>query len=440
MNRNYIHDIKPSSRTQKRREAFDREHEIRMRKVGLKKSAHVDRDEEPFYREPSSGRSGRGIWYVAALAIVILVFALTYVFAGAEITVTPRQGTVELTGPLVAEKVSRTGLTFQMMVVEDQASAEVASSGQTHVEKKATGTVKLFNNNSTSPQKLLIDTRLTDASGKIYKTKVATTVPGQKLVAGKLVPGTVEVAIYADEAGESYNIGKDVELKIFGFKGGPKYNTIYAKTTTEISGGFSGQSSNISEEDLKSKTDSLKDDLTKSLSEKARAQLPESFVFYEKASLVDFDEPVIETATDGTTATINIAATMNAVIFKETELTRALVSGVVSDEDRDKVHVSNIRDLNIELDPATAIGDPATMESIKIGISDKINVVWDIDEEGLKTALSGIRRKEFESKMIQFKNIDKAELDLKPFWKSRLPEKARSIKIINALTQLEAQA
>ncbi len=439
MNRNYIHDIKPSSRTRKRREAFDHEHEIRMRKMGLLKPERIEREEESAYRDykDPSNRSGRGIWYVAAFAIIILVLALTYVFAGAEVTVTPRQGTVELTGPLVAEKVSRTGLTFQMMVVEDVASVQVASTGETFVEKKATGTVRLFNNNSTSPQKLLIDTRLTDASGKIYKTKTATTVPGQKMSGGKLVPGTVDVAVYADEAGESYNVGKDVELKIFGFKGGPKYNTIYAKTTTEISGGFKGQSSNISDEELKSKTEILKGDLIKSLSEKARAQLPESFVFYEKSSLVDFDEPVVETATDGATATIKIAATMNAVIFKESELTKALVSGVVSDEDREKVRVSNIRDLNIELDPATAIGDPATMESIKITISDKINVVWDIDEEGLTNALVGIRRKDFESKMIHFKNIDKAELDLKPFWKSRLPEKARAIRIVNALEVTE---
>lgn len=435
MNRNYIHDIKPSSRTQKRREALDHEHELRLRKMGLSKPAREEREEESVYRnysDSSSGRSGRGIWYVAAFAIVVLVLALTYVFASAEVVVTPRQGTVELTGPLVADKISRTGLTFQMMVVEDVASAEVASSGETYIEKKAIGTVRLFNNNPTA-QKLLIDTRLTSSEGKIYKTKTATTIPGNKIVSGKSVPGTVDVGLYADEAGDSYNLAKDVDLKVLGFKGGPKYTTVYGKTLTEISGGFKGQSSNISEEDLKTKTENLKGDLTKSLYEKAKAQLPESFVFYEKSSLIDFDEPIVETATDGTKATIKVAGTMNAIIFKESELTKALVSGVVSDEDREKVRVSNIRDLNIELDKATAIGDPTTMESIKITISDKINVVWDIDEDGLTKALSGIRKKDFESKMIQFKNIDKAELDLKPFWKNRLPEKTEDIKITNAL-------
>jgi hypothetical protein len=347
--------------------------------------------------------------------------------------VTPREGTVELSGPLVAEKVSSTGLTFEMMVVEDSVSGEIASTGKTYVEKKATGTVRLFNNNSTSPQKLLIDTRLTDSSGKIYKTKTATTIPGQKMVDGKLSAGFVDVEIYADESGESYNLAKDTELKIFGFKGGPKYNTIYAKTTSEISGGMKGESSNVTEDGLKAKTESLKLELTKSLIEKAKAQLPETFVFYEKASIVKFSEPLIESI-DSEKATIKLEATMNAVVFKETEITKALVKNVVSKDDEKGVFVSNLRDLNIELDPTTTIGDPNSMSTIKIRINDKVNVVWNVDEDVIKESLAGIRKKDFDSKMIDFKNIDKAELHLKPFWKNKLPEKKDAIKIENTFS------
>lgn len=435
MNRNYIHDIKPSSRTHKHREALELEQSLRAKKLsGARPQARPVKEEYAYdgYREPRS--PGRGIWYVAGLAILILVFALTYVFAGATVHVTPREGSVELTGPLVAEKVAKTGLSFQMLVIEDVASATVASTGEVMVEKKATGTVRLFNNHSTAPQKLLIDTRLLAPNGNIYKTKVATTIPGQKTVGGKLTPGTVDVEIYADQPGESYN-ATELDLKILGFKGGPKYDTIYARTTTEIKGGFKGQSSNVSEEDLKTETEKLKAQLSTSLVEKARAQLPEDFIMYDNVAVTDFADPVVTTSGDGGSATIKQQATMNAIIFKESDLTKALVSGVVAETDREKVAVSNIRELNIELDPAYAIGDPATMTSIKINISDKIQVVWLVSEEELKTALAGIKKRDFESKMLQFKNIDKAELGLKPFWKSRLPEKPSAIKIINTYEQ-----
>lgn len=432
MNRNYIHDIKPSSRTQKRREALALEESLRLKKLsGARPRARVAKHEYEDYGMQKDS-SGRGVWYVAGLAIIILVFALTYVFAGATVYITPREGSVELTGPLLAEKVPQDGLGFQMLVIEDTASATVAASGTSYVEKKAIGTVRLFNNHSTSPQKLLIDTRLVAPNGNIYKTKVATTIPGQKMVSGKLTPGTVDVEVYADESGENYN-AKDLDLKILGFKGGPKYETIYARTTTEIKGGFKGESSNISEEELENQTEVLRTQLSKSLIEKARAQLPESFVMYDKVTVINFDEPAISTSLDGSGAEIKQRAVMNAILFKESDLTKALVSGVVADDDKEKVAVSNIRDLNIELDPAYKIGDPSTMQSIKIIINDKVNVVWLVDYDELKTVLAGTKKREFESKMLQFKNIDKTELSLKPFWKSRLPEKLGAINIVNTL-------
>jgi hypothetical protein len=78
------------------------------------------------------------------------------------------------------------------------------------------------------------------------------------------------------------------------------------------------------------------------------------------------------------------------------------------------------------------------MQSIKISIDDKVHVVWSVDDERLKEALSGIKKREFESVMLQFKNIDKAELGLKPFWKSSLPDKPHAIKIVNMLEVPEA--
>ena len=116
MNRNYIHDIKPSSRTQKKRDALHRVHERHVHEL--------EESYDPRYVERSGG-SSRGVWYVAALAILILVFALTFVFAGATVFVTPRTGTVELSGPILAEKESRTGLSFEMLVLDGEQSVSV---------------------------------------------------------------------------------------------------------------------------------------------------------------------------------------------------------------------------------------------------------------------------------------------------------------------------
>ncbi len=433
MNRNYIHDIKPTSRTQRQREAFHREHELRMRKMGL------DRNEEEQYEEPprrrsSGGSSGRGVWYVAGFTVLILVFALTFLFAGATVYVTPREGTVELSGPIVAEKEPRTGLAFEMLSTTDSRTTKVAAGEKTMVEKKATGTVRLFNNNSSTEQKLLIDTRLEAPNGYIYKTKKAVVVPGQKVQGGKTVPGSVDVEIYADEAGDVYN-GKDMTFKIVGFRGSPKYNNFYAESITDIAGGFKGESYDIEEAELAKETDALKAELSTSILEKAKAEVPAEFILYEKAVIIDFDEPAIGAADESGMAEVKLTGTLNAVIFKETDLTKALVSKVIADTAENSVTIPNIRELNIELDKATVITDPDKMDTVKIVIDDKIRVVWDVNDAEIKEALVGVKKRDFESRMLQFKNIESAELSLKPFWKATMPSKPNAIKVVNNLGQ-----
>ncbi len=430
MTKNYIHDIKPSSRSQKRREMLNHEHEIRMRKLGMRKNDDFDND--VYAGDSRSG--GRGIWWIAALAIIILVFALTFVFAGASVYVTPRQGSVELSGPIVAEKESRTGLSYEMVSNELSKSGTTDASEKKYVERKATGTVRLYNNNSTAPQKLLIDTRLESPNGYIYKTKTAVVIPGQRTEKGKLVPGSVDVAIYADEAGDVYNLPeKDTDMKIIGFRGGPKYEKVYGKTTTPVEGGFKGDSYDISEEELNTLTDSLQAELRTELVEKARSELPADFIMYDRAVKITFAKPDI-TGGEAGKAEVKVTGKIDAYIFKEEDLTRALVEKVIAKSEENSVFIPNIRDLNIELDEAEAGSEEDS--DIKITIDDKVDVVWDINDEALKDALVGTRKRDFESKMLEFKNIESAELSLKPFWRTTFPDKPGAIKIINSFTYI----
>lgn len=426
MNRNYIHDIKPSGRTQKRREAMHRIHE-----KNLEEFEETFEPRDPYTRKSS----GKGVWWVAALAIIILVFALTFVFAGATVFVTPRVGTVELSGPIVAEKESRNGLSFEMLSLDGSESTTVAAGTKQYVERKATGTVRLFNANAKS-QNLLIDTRLETTDGHIYKTKKATTIPAQTVSGGKTTPGSIDVDIYADEAGDGYN-KTDADFKVVGFRGSPKYQTVYARSTTPISGGFKGDTTDISPDELTKQKEALQATLTKTLLDKAKAQLPEDFIMYDKASLVTFDDPVVGAPGADGNVEISLKGKINAVIFKEEDLTKALVEKVIANTEDNKVTIPNIRDLNIELDKGSAVQDPQTMQDIKINIDDKIKVVWQIDDVALKDALVGIKKRDFESTMLQFKNIDRAELSLKPFWKMMLPQKAGAIKVVNTLDQTE---
>lgn len=444
MSRNSIHDIKPSIKLRKskgyesrrlERDEDEYEEEIEERaprRSRVRSSRHEDVYDNPYSDDRKSG-GGKAIWYVAVFCILFLIFALSFLFAGATVEVTPRVGKIDLNELMTAKKspLDNKSLSFGMTSVEGEESVEVSSTEKKYVEKKATGKVRIFNNNSASAQNLLIDTRLVTSDGKIYKTDKAVSVPGQKTVDGKKVPGSIDVGVYSDLAGEEFNV-KDVDLKVFGFKGSPKYETIYAKSLGEISGGFKGETYAVSAEEEKAQKETLLSDLKTNLLSKARLEVPEGFVIYDTAVIFEPEAPTIDA--EGEKPTLVQKAKLHALIFKKENLTRNLVQNLVSDFDENKVYLPGLEDISVEL-MSSADLNPNTVDTVSLSVKGETEVIWEVDEEKLKESLVGIKKRKFESVLGEFKNIERAEYSLKPFWKNTLPSKTDQIEILNTLSE-----
>lgn len=424
MHRNKIHDIKPSSELSRRSAK-----KIPTRRPMRREIIEEDFQQEEFesLRNYQKGKSGRGLWYVAGLCILFLVFSLSFVFSNASIEITPKNGTFPVNKTITATKDGNDGLSFEMVVLEGEETAEITASDKTYVERKATGQVRIFNDHGSNEQKLLIDTRLETEDGKIYKTRVATTVPGQKTVNGDSTPGFVDLEIYADQPGETYNIEEGTTLKIIGFRGTPKYDTFYAETITAIEGGIKGEVYDVSEETKQSQIENLKKEVKADLVGNIRNELPEGFVLYDGATITVFDS--IETDEGENSVSFKQKASVYAFVFKKEELEKEMVKNSVPDEG--SIRITNIEDLNIGLVDDGNI-QPETVREITIKIEDNLNVVWDIPEEEIIEAISGIKERDFEKTMDGFgDSVEKANLDLRPIWRSNLPDKPNQIKIIN---------
>ncbi|MDQ5901498.1 MAG: hypothetical protein QG580_213 [Patescibacteria group bacterium] len=426
MHRNSIHDIKPSSKLRRskgyetrRLEQEDEEINVRVRGREVYEDMYDD----------NQSRGGRGIWYIAIFCLISLGFALSFLFSEATVTITPRVGNLNVDELLTATKnpMDSKSLYFESVTLSGEESLTVTNTEKKYVENKATGKVKIFNNHSTSSQNLLIDTRLEAPDGKIYKTVKAVTVPGQKNVNGKLTPGSVEVDIYADAAGEEYN-KENGTLKIFGFKNNPKYNNFYAEIVTPIKGGFKGETFALSEEENIELKSNLEEKLKSSLFEKARAELPDGFLVYEDATVLEMGAPEI-TSVDGATKLVQ-KASLYAFIFKEENLTRNLVSDLVGDFDKNKVYVDGIEDISVSLMSKDEI-DPKSATSISLSVKGEARVVWEIDEDMVKEKVAGIRERDFQVAITEFRNIDSAFIAIKPFWKFSTPKNVEQIKVVN---------
>ena len=103
---------------------------------------------------------------------------------------------------------------------------------------KAFGTITVFNGYSSEPQLLIASTRFLSSNERIFRTTKNIDIPGAQLNDDEIIPSSISVEIVADYLGAEYNIGPS-DFTIPGFKGSPKYQGFYGKSSTAMSGGSS---------------------------------------------------------------------------------------------------------------------------------------------------------------------------------------------------------
>ncbi len=371
-----------------------------------------------------SVRPRYSLWIVAAAAVIFLFFAISFLFAKAEVKINPKVVDAPYNKTLVAVKDGSTNeLSFDLVVLSGEESRNLTGGETKEVSERARGTVIIYNNFSAAPQSLAIDTRLEGSNGKIYKTSKALTVPGLK----GSTPGSVEVGIYANEPGEAYNSGP-LDFTILGFKGTPKYSKFYARSKGDITGGFVGQGSVVSEGSKANAMNELKDILEAKLVKKATEQIPAGFILYPDANFVNIDSENVGQAEAGSSSVpVTIKGTLYGFIFNEEELAKKIVSSAVTDYDNSEVYISNIKDLAFAL--INRDSSTASVNTINFTLSGTPKIVWKFDENTLAKELLGKKKKDFSQILSEYPNIDSADLNLRPFWKRSFPSELKNIDV-----------
>ncbi len=377
-----------------------------------------------------SRSSKKGIWIVAAISVGFLLFALSYLFAGAKVIITPKSQDVVLQENLTAIKGGTDeNLSFDLVVLSGEETKSVVGGEEQDVFKRAKGRAVIYNSFSTASQNLDIDTRLEGSNGKIYKTETKITVPGKSKTG---TPGSVEVGIYANEPGIEYNSGP-LDFKIFGFKGTPKYEKFYARSKGDITGGFRGKALSVSDADKEAALALLKTTLTEKLSKKANDQIPAGFILFKDAGFLDTEEvmPITSNiAAGGGSVPITLKGTFYGVLFDEEKLTQKIAKNLVSGYKDEGVYIPNMRDVAFSL--GVAEKDAVSLKDAKtiaFNLSGNAKIVWKVDTEQFMADIVGKPKKSFNQILANYPNIDSATLSIRPIWKMSFPEKQESITV-----------
>lgn len=367
------------------------------------------------------------LFLVAIISIVFLLFALSFLFSGAKITLVSKVRDMPIKENLSATKDSNAsgGLSFDLVLISGEENKIMQGSEQKNIAVASKGIVVIYNSFSTSSQALDIDTRLEGSNGKIYKTNKKITVPGIK--DGK--PGSVEVGIYGAIPGEAHN-SSPIDFKIFGFKGTPKYSKFYGRSKGEITGGFEGKSSVVSSLDKATAVSELKANLESNLLKKVSEQIPSGFILFKDAVFLNINDKDTAFIPDKeNTVVATVKGTLYGFLFNEEKLTERIAQNIIEKYDGSKISIPNIRDLTFTLsDKESSLF--SDIKKINFTLTGTPRIVWKIDETKFVADLLNKKKKDFNQILSQYSNIESAELVMRPFWKTNFPENSKSIKVI----------
>ena len=386
-------------------------------------------------RAPRKRRRGRLGFSVVLLALLLVAVAgFSLLFAGSRVIVTPKQKSVAVEGVFEAVRESQAPgvLSFQVMTYSKSSSKAVSATGEEQVDTSSSGTIVVYNDYSKAEQRLIKNTRFETAAGQIFRIADSITVPGQSVVDGKVVPGSVEVVVYADKPGEEYNIGLS-DFKIPGFKDDPRYEKFYGRSKTPMQGGFSGMRPAVAEADLAAVTAELKQEIEAAIRDEALAQRPEGFYLFKDLMFVDFEEVTLAAKDDSVEATL--AGTLHGILFSEAGFASFLATQTVAGYDEESVRLQDSGTLNVAVEVEEGAIPRWDSEKLMLTIGGTADLVWSYDESQLKTDLAGKDKGALTTILSGYPAIETAEVVLRPFWKQSFPESPDDIVIETRLNQ-----
>lgn len=390
---------------------------------------------------PNFGGTKKVWWWIGgAVGILAIALVVMSFMSGARIEITPRVVKANFTDIFNGYKVDSVtsgkepsnSLPFQVVTITKTGGKTVKANGEEEVQRKASGTIVIYNDAGTASQRLIKNTRFESPEGLIFRISDSVVVPGQKTVDGKKIPGSIEAVVYADDIGEKYNIGL-TDFTIPGFKNDPKYKTMYARSKTPMSGGFVGMVKKVAEADRVVAETEIENALKAELIKSAKSQIPSSMIILSGLEKFSF-APADQSEPSGSSVKININGSITAVISDRIVLGQFLASQS-SELKNIPVTLSNADSLVFALKDGSKF-DPTRDQSMQFSIKGDLVFVGDIKNEELITALSGKQKTDLQTVKETFPAIDQMKISLLPPWVSKLPVMAKDFTIVvNKLEQ-----
>jgi hypothetical protein len=328
-------------------------------------------------------RTGRSFPYgtaIVALIVIALSAGVLYAFADAKVEITPTSQTGAVSGEFTATAGSGT-LPFSVISVTKTASASVPAESTESANDSAQGQI-IISNTGTAAESFVTNTRFETASGLVFRVHTPVTIPP----ASASGPGTLQTTIYADQPGQSYNIGPST-FSVPGLQGTPQYTQVTAKSTTSMLGGFTGTRASVSQSTDDAQHTTLQTSLATQLQGAINDQVPSGDVLLQGATFTSYT-PAPDSATTTTSVSVSEDGTMT-----------------------------------VAAPPAS--GD----QSFDFTLNGSATILWQVDASKIAGAVAGKTRDSAQQILSGFPEVSRAVLVLRPFWANTFPQDPSHIQV-----------
>lgn len=385
---------------------------------------------ESVRKVPSKIKFKKYLWAVpVAVVFIAMIVLVTTILPRAEIKIKTVKTNWDYNDSVRAEKlaaVDPVNATVPAQVFNQKETLRLGfpANGKKIVEQKASGKLTVYNAYSSDPQPLVATTRFITPDGKIFRLTKTVTVPGAKIVEGKIIPSTIEVDVVADKAGADYNIGPVSYFSIPGLKGTPKYQAFYGESKDPIGGGFIGELPFPTNDDIKKAKAAVAEKLEQSLRNKIAAQVPSDFKIVDGATNFIITKQNVITEVDSTgNFSVSSDASISIIAFKETDVVTMLEGKIAKAVGADyKIKESTLAYEKARADfNAGRLSFPVKFTSV---------LAKNIDVTDLRESIKGKSEASLRTIIYGLPGLQSAVISLWPFWVKSVPNQNSKINII----------
>ena len=312
----------------------------------------------------------------------------------------------------------------QLFSKEQNQSFSFPASGRGGVERKAKGTITIYNAFSSSQQYLVATTRFAAPNGKIYRLDAGVTVPGAKISNGGILPSSIDASVSADKPGAEYNTGPIAKLMVPGFQGTPRYAGFYGELKNGASGGVVGETLYPTAEDISKGKESARKSIEEGLKTFLLAQIDSEFRVVPGASEFEIvKENVVEDVASDGKFSIFVDAKMNMTAFREGDMVRFL-EAKAQKELGPEFKVSS--DYDLKFGEAKLIPKE---QKLTVSVTFKGMFAYAIDISNFKGLAKGKAEDDLKSLIFGMPGVQSATVNLWPFWVKSVPPKEDKIMV-----------